>query len=127
MTLIRYEEPQVIEYGLALGEDEDYSYEMWPQLFNDRLVLRVKRAPWSWEYGWCFEKRGGLAVAAAFAIWDTETQDEPVGWHKRPGLIRQAPRRDENPEYNRPRCVHGSYMHEACARDPYCPRKPGEL
>lgn len=126
MTITRYEAPIPIEEGLRLGEDDDYIYEMWPQLFNDRLVLRVKRSPMEWRYGWCFQKMDGLAVAAAFAVWDPDTEDEPVGWHKRPGHeVRKAPRRDTKPDYNRPRCVHGGYMHEPCARDPYCPRKRG--
>ncbi|MFJ1700480.1 hypothetical protein ACIOHC_36415 [Streptomyces sp. NPDC088252] len=124
MTLIRHDPPIPIEEGLRLGEDDDYLYEMWPQLFNDRLVLRVKKIPTTWRYGWCFKQANGLAVVAAFAVWDPETEDEPIGWHKRPGReVRKAPQRDTKPDYNQPRCVHGDYMSMACLRDPFCPRK----
>ena len=55
------------------------------------------------------------------AAWDPDTQDEPTGWHKRPTTpARQAPRRDEQPDYNRPRCVHGCYLHDGC-RTIACP------
>jgi hypothetical protein len=34
--------------------------------------------------------------------------------------VRRAPRRDEAPSYNRPRCVHGCYLHDGC-RTINCP------
>lgn len=52
-----------------------------------------------------------------------DTQDEPAGWHKRPTWpVRQAPRRDEEPDHNRPRCVHGCYLHDGC-RTASCPER----
>lgn len=40
-----------------------------------------------------------------------DTQDEPLGWHKRATWpVRQASRRNDNPQYNRARCEHGSYF-----------------
>ncbi|MFH9606931.1 hypothetical protein [Streptomyces sp. NPDC017448] len=123
MTFHRYDEPEVIEEGLRLGEDDEFTYECWPQMYNDRLVLRSKKDPYTYEYGWCFPKQLGVAVAAALAVWNPETQDEPVGWHKRAVQnIRRAPRRDEDPAYNRERCVHGSYMDAYCTVDLHCPR-----
>lgn len=121
-----YDEPVLDGYGhIRLAEDEEFYYECWPQGFNDRLVVVEKNDPYrGYEFGWCFEKRDGLMVKAALLIWDPETQDEPQLWHKRPGMnVRRAPRRDEDPQYNRPRCIHGSYMDEPCARDPYCQRE----
>lgn len=120
------EQPITDGYGhIRLAEDERYFYECWPQGFNDRLVLVEKDdVHRGYEFGWCFRKLGGAAVTASLAVWDPDTQDEPLGWHKRPGMnLRRAPRRDEDPEYNRPRCVHGSYMDEPCERDPFCKRE----
>lgn len=119
-----YDEPEIDQYGhMRFAEDDDHYYECWPMGFNDRLIVMEKDNPFTYEYGWCFEKRGGLVVAAVLAMWDPETEDEPVGWHKRAGHTRCAPKRDENPGYNRPRCVHGSYMDEPCKRDRFCKRE----
>ncbi|MFE9833958.1 hypothetical protein ACFYP4_02245 [Streptomyces sp. NPDC005551] len=117
--------PPVDEHGhIRFAEDEEFYYECWPMGYNDRLVILEKASPYTYDYGWCFPKQGGFAVAAALAVWDPATQDEPVGWHKRVGIpSRRAPRRDEDPEYNRDRCVHGSYMDEPCARNQFCKRK----
>jgi hypothetical protein len=49
-------------------------------------------------------------------------QDEPQWWHKRPTYhkVRKAPLREQDRVYNRPRCVHGSYMDEPCSVNAYC-------
>ncbi|MFC7791329.1 hypothetical protein [Streptomyces cinereoruber] len=52
---------------------------------------------------------------------NSDTQDEPHQWHKRPTTpARRAPRRAEQPHYNRPRCRHGHYIAEGC-RTYNCP------
>jgi hypothetical protein len=70
-------------------------------------------------YGWCFN--GQLALMAAVALWDPETEDEPLGWHKRAGSPRRARQRHLAPEHNRPRCIHGSYFANGrCAVTEFC-------
>lgn len=91
---------------------------------NWRLVgavdVHMDSAP---VYGWCF--KGELALMASAAVWDPEVQDEPLGWHKRAGEPRQAPRRSEDLVYNRLRCVHGSYLNDQrCTQVDFCPEFP---
>lgn len=107
--------------GITLAEDDDSYYEAVRMLFNWRLVVTPKSAVGVYSYGWCYD--GPAPIAAALKVWDPETQNEPLGWKKRPAtqLIRVAPRAGENPEYNRPRCDHGGYPDTGrCVTDPYC-------
>lgn len=104
--------------GLVIGQSSDCRWIITQMTFNWRLIgVPVEYAESNPEYGWCFASPAALMLAAN--AWDPETQDEPLGWHKRAGIPRRAPRRDELKEYNQPRCVHGSYLHETCAVDPY--------
>lgn len=103
-------------------------HEVWmsvPMAFGNFRLIGMPRAKhgmeqdWNPWWGWCY--RGELALMAALAVWDPNTQDEPLGWHKRAGEPRRAPQRDEFPEYNWPRCIHGSYLKAGpCAVDKYC-------
>lgn len=118
-----YPAPVPIEEGVRCAEDETYFYELWKMLFNWRLIVRPKKDPWSWDYGWCYD--GQLEAAASLHVWNPEIQDEPIGWKKRAtrDVIRRAPRRNEDPEYNRVRCVHGDYPEDGqCSKDKYCGR-----
>lgn len=102
--------------GEELARDDTHSYVWIWQGYNIRLIA-VPHGPdgeWGYDLAWCFP-RDPQVVRAAVAAWDGDTQDEPSGWHKRPTReIRQAPRREEAPHYNRPRCVHGCYVDEGC-------------
>lgn len=111
----------------VIAEDDEWFY-MVTRGVRNQLVMTPKRgqdqAPArAWTYGWNF--RSFAAATAAVSTWDPATEDEPMGWYRRPTHFtrrRRAPRRFEKPEYNRPRCRHGSYMQDPCAVDPvYCP------
>ncbi|KQW13574.1 hypothetical protein [Streptomyces sp. Root369] len=99
--------------GYELARDDTFRYVWIWQGSNIRLIaLWIDGPDYAYEHGWCYPRDLEL-VARAVAEWDPDTQDEPMGWHKRPTHpVRQAPRRDENPEYNRPRCEHGSYYQD---------------
>jgi hypothetical protein len=110
--------------GHVIAESTGFRWLAVRQLFNWRLVgVAVDAEPMDGAtWGWCYTDPH--ALAAAVRIWDPGVQDEPLGWHKRPtDTIRKAPHRAEDPEYNRPRCVHGNYIDTstACGHDPYCP------
>ncbi|MEU7323343.1 hypothetical protein ABZ682_22750 [Streptomyces griseoviridis] len=104
--------PILDEYwqGFELARDDTHRY-LWIWMgWNIRLIAVARHDVTEYDHGWCY-RRDPEMVAAAVAAWDSDTQDEPTGWHKRPTWpIRQAPRRDEAPHYNRPRCEHGSYF-----------------
>lgn len=106
--------------GWALGQDATHRWMLLDYNYNARLVTVPHGDLTGWDYGWCYPQ-DTAAVLAALADYDPDTQDEPMGWHKRPGCaVRKAPRRQERPEYNRPRCQHGAYLDEQC-RDQFCP------
>lgn len=84
--------------------------------FNIRVigVPKDEAQAMGYDWGWCYPRDPGLVVEHLRA-WDPSTQDEPIGWYKRPtAMVRRAPLRDHDPEYNRPRCVHGCYIDEGC-------------
>lgn len=106
--------------GLVLGEDATHRWMLLEFGFNLRLITVPHGERNGWDYGWCYP-RDTAAVLAALEGYDPDTQNEPMGWHKRPGAaVRKAPRWEERPEYNRPRCRHGAYLAEKC-RDRFCP------
>jgi len=110
--------PDPVWGGLEAAADGECRYIIVRMFFDHRLVVVKDGSPIA-LHDWCF-KDMAHAIAAAVA-WDPETQDEPFLWHKRAGEPRFAPQRDHNLDYNRPRCVHGSYLHEqACEIDPFC-------
>lgn len=108
--------------GTELAADDTHRYVWIWQGFNIRLITvpRGEDGNWGYDHAWCFPRDPAL-VAQAVADWNPDTQDEPTGWHKRPTRpVRRAPRREEEPEHNRPRCVHGCYLDEGC-RTVNCP------
>lgn len=106
--------------GYVLGEDATHRFLWIWQGFNIRVIAVPHSNTDVYDYGWCFP-RDPQAVEEAVAAWDPDTQDEPTGWHKRPTApVRRAPRREEEPEYNRPRCQHGDYIADGC-RTLNCP------
>lgn len=110
--------------GYELARDVGHRYIWLWHGFNIRLIA-VPHGVHGYDYGWCYPRDPDVVVAAV-AAWDSGTQDEPAGWHKRPGNgVRRAPRRDAQPGYNRPRCVHGCYIHEGC-RTVGCPETEGQ-
>lgn len=106
--------------GAIIGRGGDCRWIMVRMAFNWRLIgVPEEREESNPEYGWCFPGLTELKLAC-FA-WDPETQDEPLGWHKRAGSPRRARHRHQDLAYNRPRCVHGSYLTQAsCAVDEFC-------
>ncbi len=50
-------------------------------LFNDRLVMTPQQSWGTYDYAWCYPKGGAAYLAAA--VWDPQTQAEPVGFIKR--------------------------------------------
>lgn len=108
--------------GTELAADDTHRFVWIWHGYNIRLLAipKTEEGHWMYEHGWCYPREPQL-VAAAVAAWDPDTQDEPEGWHKRPTIpARRAPRREEAPEYNRPRCVHGPYLDAGC-RTVNCP------
>jgi hypothetical protein len=52
-----------------------------PMIFNDRICLTHRRDyPWFITSGWCYDK--GAAAHLAAAVFDPETEHEPVGYKK---------------------------------------------
>lgn len=109
--------------GFTIAEDADHWYDMIPMTFNHRLVLTPKTDPRFWDYGWCYNNP--TEVLLAMKVWNPETQNEPLGWKKRPtyDLVRTAPRAEEEPEYNRPRCEHNHYIGDGPCHYIGCGRK----
>lgn len=109
--------PNTMWGSKELASDGTYRYLIVPMGFNQRLIgVDQRDMP---IYGWCFKSY--KHALAALVVWDQNTQDEPLFWHKRAGEPRRAPHRDHNSDYNGPRCVHGSYLHDrACDIDPLC-------
>lgn len=118
MTVRHHPEPIPDEHwqGEELAADDTHRYLWLWHGFNIRLIAVPSNDPESlgYDHGWCYPRDPAL-VRAAVAAWDPDTQDEPEGWHKRPTRpARRAPHRYQQPAYNRPRCEHGSYLHEGC-------------
>lgn len=127
MSFRLYDEPVPNDRGgeftpmFTAGEDDLYWYDFARYGFNHRLMLTPKAAPQGWDWAWCF--RGPRELVAGLFVWNPETQNEPLGWHKRPTYLRSrvAPRAAEQPEYNRLRCIHGCYPEDGiCGVDRFC-------
>lgn len=101
--------------GTELAADATHRYLWLWQGYNTRLIALPlgEAGGWGYSFGWCYPRDPDLIVKAVRA-WDPETEDEPMGWHKRACGLRRAPRREEKPEYNLPRCVHGDYVETGC-------------
>jgi hypothetical protein len=88
--------------------------------YNHRLICVPDDSLGGAAYGWCYADATTLHLSAT--LFDPDTQDEPLGWHKRAGAdIRRAPHRDKDPDHNRPRCAHGSYLHTGTRHVLHCP------
>ncbi|MFD5788636.1 hypothetical protein ACFWH1_18685 [Streptomyces sp. NPDC127037] len=120
---MKLHEPPILDAhweGYELAADTTHRY-LWIWMgSNIRLIALPHGEDGYYEHGWCYPRDPEL-VAEHVAAWDPDTQDEPAGWHKRPTYpVRRAPRRDEEPQYNRDRCVHGCYVEDGC-RTINCP------
>lgn len=124
--MIHHEQPIFDPHweGDELGTDDTHRYLRLWHGYNIRLIA-IAHGPegrWSYDYAWCYP-RDPQAVQASVAAWNSTTQDEPTGWHKRPtATSRRAPQRNRDPRYNRDRCVHGPYLDEGC-RTINCPEE----
>lgn len=121
MKLIDTPETDPLWQGLVIARETDCRWIAVRMLSNHRLVcVYDDDLSGCGAYGWCY--RNMAALVASAAVFEPETQDEPIGWHKRAGAdIRHAPRRDQDPEHNRDRCAHGSYLHTAaCNITQFC-------
>ena len=107
--------------GYVLGSDAEHRFLWLWQGFNIRLIAVPQgMGDPGYEHAWCFP-RDPEAVETAAADWNPETQDEPTGWHKRATHPpRLAPHRDQEPGYNRPRCLLGCSLADGC-RTINCP------
>lgn len=120
----RWEDSLHPDSGRIVARSSDTRWAAVHMGFNWRLM--DLREDGCYSFGWCYRNR--LAILAAVAVWDPDVQDEPLGWHKRAGEIRRAPHREEAPQYNRDRCVHGTYADAMfCARARVCASFPGVL
>lgn len=100
--------------GEELAADATHRYLWLWHGYNIRLIAVPADDSMGYDHGWCYP-RNPAAVREAVHAWDPDTEDEPFGWHKRPTRpVRRAPHRDQRPDYNRPRCVHGCYLHDGC-------------
>lgn len=130
MSAIHHRAPIVDEHwqGEELAADDTHRFLWLWQGFNIRLIAvpHGEAGMWGYDHAWCYP-RDPEVVKAAVAAWNPDTQDEPAGWHKRPTAgVRRAPRRDEEPECNRPRCLHGCYLDDGC-RTVHCPDAPERI
>lgn len=118
----RWEDSLHPDSGRIVARSSDTRWAAVHMGFNWRLVGLEKNGCYS--FGWCYRNR--RAILAAVAVWDPDVQDEPLGWRKRAGGMRRAPRREEDPQYNRARCVHGTYVDATfCERVRVCASFPG--
>lgn len=101
--------------GEIVATDDTHRYVWLWYGFNIRLlaVPHGDRYLGS-DYGWCY-RRDPDAVRAHVRAWNPDTEDEPPGWHKRPGAeVRRAPHRDPHDPRNGVRCEHGAYLGSTC-------------
>lgn len=88
-TAIDLVEPTINEQSeMTFGQWGGYWVRVYPQIFNDRLVLAEQMHPtglWpgdgSYDHGWCYPK-GGAAIAALLT-WDPLVEAEPAGYERR--------------------------------------------
>lgn len=105
--------------GELFAQDDTHAYAWLWYGWNIRLIavpLREGLDGGGYDFGWCYP-RDPEKVKASVRDWDPDTQDEPVGWHKRATPIpRRAPRRDPENPMNAWRCMHGAYsaVEDAC-------------
>lgn len=122
MNLIETPDTDPLWQGLVVAHESGCRWIAVRMLVNHRLVcVYDDDSSGCAAYGWCY--RSLAALVASAAVFEPDTQDEPLGWHKRAGDdVRRAPNRDQDPDHNRDRCVHGSYLDAGfCERAEVCP------
>lgn len=122
MNLIENPEPDLLWQGLVIAHEAGCRWIAVRMLFNRRLVCVPDGDTYGdAAYGWCYRTLATLITSAG--IFQPDTQDEPLGWHKRAGAdVRRAPNRDQAPAHNQPRCVHGTYLGaNRCDHADVCP------
>ena len=70
-------------YGWKVLETDTHTIEIWPMLYNDRIVTVPHDSPMTVDRYWCYDKGGAAHLAAA--AWDGSPDSEPVGWKKAHG------------------------------------------
>lgn len=68
--------------GVLVKQTETDAVIVVPALFNDRVILVPLANTKFYDFGWCYDRAGHLAVVAALA-WDPDAEPEPVGFKKR--------------------------------------------
>lgn len=106
--------------GNEVAADDTYRWIIIREAFDYRLLAVPHGHQRGEHYSWRYTAY--TTALNAVTVFNPEVQDEPRWWYKRSGDPRQAPRRDEDPQYNQPRCEHGGYKNEPCRIDTYCPR-----
>lgn len=86
-TQVTLSDPRIqeVETGFRLQETEDYVVEVWPMLFNWRLVVMLPNQNVTIEHGYCYFGRGLDALAKATAaglIWSDPLNSPPEGFDK---------------------------------------------
>ncbi|MFC8463381.1 hypothetical protein [Streptomyces sp. NPDC057250] len=128
---MKLHEPPILDThweGYELAADATHRYLWIHQGFNLRLIAVPHGETRGYDHAWCYPRDPAL-IEAAVAAWDSDTQDEPDGWHKRPTVPpRRAPDRDRAPALNAARCHHGSPLAAPCrtvvCHDPARTRHP---
>jgi len=86
MKLLDEEDYEVDEYGTTtIAFWGGWKVQVMPMLFNDRLVLAPITDPDVYDYGWCYDKSGGLGESVpivAARLWDPWVHAEPPGYKK---------------------------------------------
>lgn len=66
--------------SFRIKEGDDWVISIMPMIFNDRVIFSYKDEYPNYSAGWCYDKGGAAALAAA--AWDPDTQRKPVGYKK---------------------------------------------
>jgi hypothetical protein len=86
-----HEQPHALNAAWKAAElatDGTHRYLIVRMGLNHRLIgIDQRNMP---TYGWCFKTYHH--AYAALLLWEPDTQDEPLFWHKRAGEPRRAPR-----------------------------------
>jgi len=108
--------PDATWQGEEIAADATHRYVWAWYGYNIRLFAVARDDPFGGErsgadWGWCYPRDPDV-VRRSVAAWDPDTQDEPRGWHKRPGAnVRRAPRR-----YRAGCAAHGGSVFCGCAQ-----------
>jgi hypothetical protein len=69
--------------SMVVQDTDEWVVSVTPMIFNDRVCLTHKQRDWPFgcTAGWCYDKGGAAALAAA--VWDLDNEREPAGYKKR--------------------------------------------